>query len=354
METTEGYWMHNFNEIIRNISQQGYENITFNFDKEHDLSAIIAIHSTRRGPAIGGTRFLTYTDATAALKDCLNLAKGMSYKSAIHNLPHGGAKAVIIKPKVIKNRNSFFKRYGQFVNELNGKYITAVDSGTSFADIMSIKEGTNYVLGRKVTSNSTATGVYYSMVAAADKILGKDISEATIAIKGVGSVGAELCRLLKLRGAKLIISDIDYSRACNIGKQYGAEVADNDTILTTKCDILSPCALGGDLTGSIVPEINSKIICGAANNPLTNIEVADHLFKRGIFYLPDYLVNGGGLVEVAYEYAKINLNVLESKLVEIGTKVSEIIDLSLQDNKSPLSICNLHAENMIHSETCGV
>lgn len=342
--------MHDFDDFRNIIKQSNYENITFNYLPDLDLFAVISIHSTARGPAIGGTRCIPYTSTKAAIYDSLALSKAMSYKSAIHELPHGGAKAVIMKPEKIENREKFFQEYGKLVDNLNGRYLTSVDSGTSIDDLNIIKQVTPYVLGFDDPSIHTARGVMRAIEAAALFKLNKSLSSTTIAIKGLGHVGHELCRLLSIAGANLIISDCDQIKAEKTAKEFDATLCNNDEILSTKCDILAPCALGGDINAESIQKLNTSIICGAANNQLANDEIALSLNSLGILYLPDYLVNAGGLHFVAACHANDVEATMDKRIDSITSKVNLVLEKAEDQSKCPLEICNKLAKDYIYNQ----
>jgi leucine dehydrogenase len=343
--------MDNIIELHNYIKRFDYENINFYSDSSLDLFSIVAVHSTKNGPAIGGCRCIEYDDINAALEDALKLSKAMSYKSSIHNLPHGGAKAVILKPKKINNRKDFFKKYASFVNDLNGKYITSVDSGTSISDMTIVKSITPHVLGmvrdeHRFTDDPsipTARGVMQAIKAAVSQKLNKPIDNCHIAIQGAGNVGSELCRLLVNLGAKVSIADADDSKALEVAKKNGATAINCNDILQIECDLLSPCALGGVITKELIPNLKCKIICGAANNQLADDSLSQILHDNDILFIPDYLANGGGLIFVASNMAGLNDTDMLSRVDGIYDRVIDILK-SCNSSDTPLSRCNYIAE----------
>jgi leucine dehydrogenase len=306
--------------IFELASTFGLEDLHFKQDLATGLQAIVAIHNTSRGPALGGTRCMSYATESAAIVDVIRLAQGMSYKSAFAHMPYGGGKAVLIRPHQILNRDAYFESFGKFLNTLNGRFITAVDVGTGVDDMDRIAHCSPFV---KCTSNhrgdpsgDTAKGVLNGIKAAIKVCLQHDdLHDVRIAIQGVGKVGTFLAELLHQEGAKLIVSDINHKSAEYCAQLFGAEIVSPEQIYSVHCDVFSPCALGGSLNANTMHLINARIICGSANNQLASISVGDSLHQKQIFLVPDYVVNVGGLIHI----------VIESN-AEAQTKVSEIYD----------------------------
>ncbi|MEE3003595.1 MAG: Glu/Leu/Phe/Val dehydrogenase dimerization domain-containing protein [Pseudomonadota bacterium] len=328
--------------LIARMKTEKYDNVHFFHDDEQDLTAVVAIHSTKFGPAIGGARFKEYENNDSAITDVLNLAQGMTYKAIIHDLPHGGAKAVIIKNRNNIDRTAFFSKYAEFVDSLQGKYITAEDSGTLNSDMHIIKKRTPYVLGTGLgsPSPSTALGIKQAIVAALETYLNKDLSSSTIAIQGIGNVGEELCKLLTNQGAQVIISDINASKVAEVSKKYGAKAVSPEEIIGQTCDLFAPCALGGSINIRSLDILKAKIICGGANNQVYTPDLYDILHERKILYVPDYLANGGGLIKVAGEYANEPEKKIREKVENIYYKTQEIILQSLKQDCSANDIAN--------------
>jgi leucine dehydrogenase len=293
------------------MSQYGYGELHLARDQASGLNAIIAIHDTRLGPALGGCRFIPYAGEEEALIDALRLARGMTYKAALAGLDHGGGKSVIIRPPQRFDRTALFRAFGRFVNDLRGHYVTAEDSGTSIEDMEVIRSVTKHVTGVDPShggggdpSPFTALGVRRGIEACAKFALGKDSLEGVrVAVQGVGHVGYHLCRELHAHGAALTVADVDPLKAERAGREFGANIASLDQIFSVECDVFSPCALGSALNRDTVPRLRCRIVAGAANNQLAEVSMGAALMQRGILYAPDYAINAGGLINVAQEVA---------------------------------------------------
>ena len=280
-------------------------------DRETGLRAVIAIHSTALGPAAGGTRFWHYPEPELAVTDALRLSRGMSYKNAMAGLPMGGGKGVILAPASRTKAPGLLEAFGRFVDQLGGRYVTAEDVGMSEADMGAIASQTRHVSGLPVGEGSaggdpgptTAMGVYLGVCAAAKRALGAtDMKGARVAIQGVGSVGGGLARRLAADGAELTLADVDHARAERLAAELGATVADPAEVLAVEADIVSPNALGAVLTPASIAALKAKVVAGGANNQLYRAEDGQRLHERGILYAPDYVINGGGIINVALEY----------------------------------------------------
>ncbi|MBT4885082.1 MAG: Glu/Leu/Phe/Val dehydrogenase [Legionellales bacterium] len=333
--------------IINNIKSRGFGDIHIYHCNKTQLTAIIAIHSTKLGPAIGGCRCLEYTDFNSAIEDAMKLGRAMSYKAAIHDLPHGGGKSVLIKPKNISNRQEYFHKFADFVNQQCGRYITSVDSGTSTSDMNFVLEKTEYVLGynrqEEHYSNDpsvlTAKGVKHAISAAVSHKMGRDLSGVTVAIQGAGNVGSNLCKLLLKAGAKVKVADIDQSKVTALVEKFQVEAVSNTDILNTECDVLAPCALGGIINNDTINKLKCKIICGAANNQLADPILSESLHKMGILYIPDYLANGGGLIFVASNYVDDSDAVMLGKIDAMHERVKNILSIANSEQNTPLKVC---------------
>ena len=291
------------------ISSGEHEQVTMCYNKDAGLKAIIAIHNTSLGPALGGVRLWNYNSEEEALTDVLRLSKGMTYKAAASGLNLGGGKAVIIGDKKKFNTELIFRAFGQFVNSLNGKYITAEDVGTNVEDMENIHIETPWVTGISMElggsgdpSPYTAMGVLKGIEASVFfKYNKKKLKGMTAAIQGVGSVGSHLASYLHEQGVNLIISDIDEDLTKAIAQKTNAKIVSSNKILFEECDILAPCALGGLFDDQTIPKLKTKIIAGGANNQLVEERHGKSLADRGILYAPDYIVNAGGLMNVYVE-----------------------------------------------------
>lgn len=277
-------------------------------DEATGLRAIVAVHSTARGPGIGGCRAIRYPSSDAAIYDAVRLGRGMSYKAACANLPHGGAKAVIMLPEGDFDREALFAAYAAFVDSLGGDYITCEDSGTSTADMDVIAQHTRYVLGTSSGSGDpspyTAYGCRRGVEAAVKFQLGKDALDGLhIALQGVGNVGYYLAKECHELGARLTVADVNEANVARAVADFDAAVVSPDEILRVECDVLAPCALGAILNDESIPQLQTRVIAGASNNMLARPEHGDQLHARGVLYAPDYVINAGGLINVASEYS---------------------------------------------------
>jgi leucine dehydrogenase len=275
-------------------------------DEATGLQAVIAIHNTHLGPAIGGCRALHYASSDAAIVDAMRLARGMAYKAAAAGLPHGGGKAVIRLPDRPFDRDALFARYAEFVDQLQGRYLTCIDSGTSTADMDRIAKHTPHVLCTSASSNDpspwTALGVRRGIEAAVRHRLGRDSLDGVhIAFQGVGSVGAKVVRQVVELGARVTIADVHGGAVDALASEVGAKVVPVESILEVECDVLAPCALGAVLTRHSIPRLRTSIIAGAANNVLATEADGLELYRRGILYAPDYVINAGGLMRVSLD-----------------------------------------------------
>ena len=323
--------------IFDQMTARGHERLCFHHDQETGLRAIIAIHSTALGNALGGTRRWYYVSEADAVYDVLRLSKGMTYKAAVSGLPMGGAKSVIMMPhRDTPRTESEARAMGRFVNTFNGAYIAAEDVGvdTEFVDWMALE--TPHVMGGETVSRGgdpspwTALGVFHGMRACLLHTgRGDDFSGLTVAIQGVGSVGQNLCKLLKDAGAKLIVADINKKKLDYAAETYGCEVVHDDDIFKTECDILAPCALGGVIDGKMVEHLRCPIVCGAANNILDDPEEdAVALKTAGIVYGTDFVVNSGGLIHLAGMHLGMNDSELQTKNDEIFSTTQQLLQRS--------------------------
>lgn len=269
-------------------------------DDQAGYRAIVAIHSTRLGPAVGGTRLWRYASDDAALTDALRLSRAMSYKAAAAGLPMGGGKSVIFADHGRASREELFRAHGRLVEHLKGRYITAEDIGTSHEDMAVVRRETRHVAGLRDPSPFTARGVFRALLAAARHRWGsEDLRDRTIALQGCGHVGAELARMLQGGGARLVVSDVDPERARRTTRADVDRVVAPDEIYDVAAQAFVPCALGAGLNATTIPRLACEIVVGAANNQLAEPADADRLAARGILYAPDYIANAGGLIDGA-------------------------------------------------------
>lgn len=278
---------------------------------EAGLTAIFAIHSTWRGPGGGGVRFWHYPEPGAAMRDALRLSRGMSYKNAMAGLPAGGAKAVILADAARSKTPQMLAAFGDAVDALSGRYVTAEDVGMTEADMAAIAGRTRHVSGLPVPPGQaggdpgphTARGVFLGIRAAVEHKLGrKDLDGVRIAIQGTGSVGGGVARLLSAEGARLVLADIDAERAARLAGELGADQVPAEQIMSVDCDVFSPNALGGVLNGAAIETLRAGIVAGGANNQLARPEDGALLADKGILYAPDYVINAGGIINVTVEY----------------------------------------------------
>ena len=341
--------------VFEQIEGDGYEQIVYCSDDASGLKAIIAIHSTALGPALGGTRFYPYSNEEDALVDVLRLAKGMTYKAAAAGLDLGGGKAVIIgDPRRIKSEE-LLRAYGRFVETLGGRYITAEDVGTALEDMDTVRRESRWVTGCSRTyggsgdpSPVTAYGVLQGIKACALEVFGdSSLKDRAVALQGVGKVGHALCGYLVEEGADVTIADIDVD---NLGKavaDFGVKTTALDTIHTMETEIFAPCALGGGINDDTISELRCKIIAGAANNQLAREEHGDKLRDLGILYAPDFVINAGGLINVEDELRGYDRERAMSRVNSIYKALQLIFTMSRERNISTARAAMEYAEDRI-------
>ena len=312
----------------------GHEQVTFCHDAASGLKAIIAIHNTNLGPALGGCRYWAYASEEEAIKDVLRLSRGMTYKAALANLALGGGKAVIIGDPKVEKTPEKLRAFGRFVERLGGLYITAEDVGTSPQDMSIIAEDTRYVVGRDDKEGGsgdpsimTALGVFPGIRACVFYKLGKsNLAGVRVGVEGLGHVGLDLVRRLADAGAHLVVTDINKGLVHKAIHEYGAKAVKPDDIFGADVDVFVPCALGGILNDHTIPQLKAKIIAGSANNQLAESYHAKVLEERGILYAPDYLINAGGLINVTYEGPKYNAETVKDHVESIYYTLLEIFE----------------------------
>lgn len=344
-------------EIFKQLKKDDYEQLVFCHDASSGLRAMIAIHDTTLGPALGGVRMWTYETEAAAIEDVLRLARGMTYKNAAAGLNLGGGKAVIIGDPQTDKSEALFRAFGRFVQGLNGRYITAEDVGTSEEDMDLIHEETAYVTGVSPAFGSggnpspvTAYGVYRGMKAAAQVAFGSDqLRGKTVAVQGLGNVAFNLCRHLHEEGATLIVTDINEQRVQQAVEQFHAQPVAADAIYDVACDIFSPNALGGIINDNTISRFNCKVIAGAANNQLQEERHGDLLEARGLMYVPDYVLNAGGVINVADELIGYNRERAMKKVESIYDAVLKVFTIAERDNIASHRAANRMAEERIES-----
>jgi len=280
-------------------------------DRASGLTAIIALHSTHLGPGAGGTRFWHYADPAGAMRDALRLSRGMSYKNAMAGLPMGGGKAVVLLDAQGTKTPAMLAAFGDAIDALGGRYVTAEDVGASEADMVAIAQRTPHVSGLPVGAGEpggdpgpfTAMGIFLGIKAAVAHKLGKDsVKGVHVAIQGCGSVGGGVARLLAKDGARLTLADVDAAKARRLADELDADAVDASAIMATACDVFSPNALGAILDDAGIAALDCAVVAGGANNQLARAEDGERLAARGILYAPDYVINAGGIINVSLEY----------------------------------------------------
>lgn len=340
------------------IAKHGeHEEILFCHDKDVGLKAIIAIHNTALGPALGGTRMWNYKNEDEALTDVLRLSKGMTYKASAAGLNLGGGKAVIIGDPKTQKSEGLFRAFGHFVNSLNGKYITAEDVGTAEKDMEYIYMETPWVTGIPKDfggsgdpSPYTAHGVLMGIKAAAHEKFGTDaLKGMRVAVQGLGNVGSNLVKYLTEEGAQIIVADIDAARTAKIVNQFGVKAVSVDEILGVECDIQAPCALGAVVNDQTIGNFKCKVIAGGANNQLAEARHGDHLRELGILYAPDYVVNAGGLMNVFVELEGYSPDRAFEKTRKVYDNVKKVFEIAKRDNIGTHTAADRMAQERINT-----
>jgi leucine dehydrogenase len=342
-------------DLFGHLKAYDYGEVHFKHDKATGLKAIVAIHDSRLGPALGGCRFLPYDTDEDAIVDALRLARGMTYKAALAGLAHGGGKSVLIQPKQHFDRVAMFRAFGKFIEDLRGHYITAEDSGTGLEDMEVIRTVTKHVTGVGPThggsgdpSPFTALGVRRGIEACVKFRMQRDSLDGVhVAIQGVGHVGYHLCKELHAQGAKISVADVDPLKAERAQREFGAALVPLDAIFEIDCDVVAPCALGSALNDTTIPRIKARIVAGAANNQLAHPRNGDDLHARGILYAPDYAINAGGLVNVAQEVLGYDAQKSRDKTMKIYDTILEIVDRSAKTGTPTYRIADMLVEEKL-------
>lgn len=329
-----------------------FGDLHFKVDTATGMKAIIAIHSTKLGPALGGCRFIEYANTADAIRDVMRLARGMSYKAASVNLPLGGGKAVIIKPTKPYDREAYFHSFGRFIEDLNGRYITALDSGTRLEDMEIIAQHTRHVASLASDNGDpspyTARGVFSGIQAAVAFKLGKDsLKGLHIALQGLGHVGYLLAKQLHEAGVTLTVADINKEATERAAHEFGAEVVGTDVIHKVACDVFSPCALGAIINDLTINQLQTSIIAGAANNQLAHNYHGQLLHEKNITYATDYVINAGGLIYAASKYLKTPESTVTRQLNGIGTSLLEIFTRAKLENRPASDIADILAQEKL-------
>ncbi|WP_296819097.1 Glu/Leu/Phe/Val dehydrogenase [Brevundimonas sp.] len=343
-------------------SFRGHEGVHAFYDEATGLKAIIAVHSTARGPAVGGCRMWNYASSEEALTDVLRLSRGMSYKNAVADLEMGGGKSVIIGDAKAQKTPELFQAFGRAINTLGGCYYSAEDVGVSVADIAEARKATEYVLGLSDgpwgsgdPSPVTAEGVFRSTLVTAKRLWKQDdLNGLTVAVQGAaGHVGAYLAEKLHKAGARLIVTDINEKTLREVAERTNAEIVAPDAIYDVDAEIYAPCALGATLNPDTLPRLKAKAIVGAANNQLATSEIGQRLHDTGVLYAPDYVVNGGGIINVASELkarqtgGTYDWNWVDGKLVRLMQTLEEVFERSAAENRPTSEVADSVAEARI-------
>ena len=342
-------------EIFKYMEKYDYEQLIMCQDKESGLKAIIAIHDTTLGPALGGCRMWTYASEEQAIEDALRLARGMTYKNAAAGLNLGGGKTVIIGDPFKDKNEEMFRALGRFIQGLNGRYITAEDVGTTVSDMDVIHEETNYVTGISPAFGSsgnpspvTAYGVYLGMKAAVKEVYGEESLEGKrVAVQGLGNVAYTLCEYLHKDGAQLIVTDINEKAVARVVENFGAIAVAPDDIYKQDVDIFAPCALGAIINDDTIPQLKAQVVAGSANNQLQESRHGQILHEKGILYAPDYVINAGGVINVADELYGYNHDRAMKRVETIYDSLTKIFAISKEEDIPTYMAANRLAEQRI-------
>ncbi len=341
--------------IFNHPEFDAHEEVAFCFDEASRLKAVIAIHSTARGPAVGGCRMWPYADEAEALTDALRLARGMTYKSALAELPYGGGKAVIIADPHTDKTEALFLAMGRFVDSLGGRYITAEDVGVSIEDVEIMERVTKHVAGTCSggagdPSPSTAYGVLMGIKAAvAHKLSRNSLDGVRVAIQGLGHVGYHLCRFLAEAGAKLTVTDIDRAAVERAEQEFHARVVKPDDIYGVAGEVFSPCAMGAVINDRTIAQLKTPIVAGSANNQLAEARHGNELARHGILYAPDYVINAGGIINISHEGAAYDKTAAINHVARIHDILREIFSRADANGVSTSEAADHIAEERIKS-----
>jgi leucine dehydrogenase len=355
-EVTTPKELQKMDPVFGQVSFDNHEQIVFCNDKDTGLKAIIGIHNTVLGPALGGTRMWNYTNEWEALNDVLRLSRGMTFKSAITGLNLGGGKAVIIGDAKTQKTPELMRKFGEFVHSLSGKYITAEDVGMQTEDMDTVRDVTPYVTGISESrggsgnpSPVTAFGVYMGMKAAAKFKYGSDVlAGKKVLVQGIGHVGETLVDYLIKEGAIVTIADINEARLNEMGAKYGAKVFNGPDLYSAEVDIYAPCALGATINDETIYKLNATIVAGAANNQLANENVHGKILQeRGILYAPDFLINAGGIINVYAEIEHYDKAEAMRRTENIYNTTLEILDFAVKNNITTHQAALTFAQNRI-------
>ncbi|MBN8480542.1 MAG: Glu/Leu/Phe/Val dehydrogenase [Xanthomonadales bacterium] len=341
--------------LFETLATTGHEEVVFCHNKEAGLKAIIAIHNSVLGPALGGLRMWPYRSEQEAVADVLRLSRGMTYKNAVAGLNLGGGKAVIIGDPAKDKSEALFRAFGRFVESLNGRYITAEDVGIDVNDMEWVFRETSFVTGvHQVHGGSgdpspfTAYGTLQGLMAALNARFGdEEVGRFSYAVQGAGHVGMEFIKLLREQGAKVYVTDINKDLVDRAVDEHGCIAVGLDEIYDVDADVYSPCALGGTVNEQTLPRLKCKVICGAANNQLADDAIGDEVTRRGIYYAPDYAVNAGGVMNISLEIDGYNRERAMRMMRTIYHNVSRIFEIARRDNIPTYKAADRMAEERI-------
>jgi len=340
--------------IFEKMEKYGHEQVVFCYDKASGLKAIIGIHDTTLGPALGGTRMWNYAAEEDAVEDVMRLSRGMSYKNSAMGLNLGGGKAVIWGDAKQDKSEELFRAFGTFVGSLGGRYITAEDVNTTVEDMNYVMMETDFVSGRADVSGDpspvTAYGVYKGIKASAKFAFGSEnLKGKVVAVQGLGKVGYHVCEHLHDEGAKLIVTDINPEAVARAVKEFGATAVGSEEIYGVECDIFSPNALGAGINDATLPLFKCKVIAGGANNQLKEPRHADVLKEKSILYAPDFVINGGGVINVAEEFNQsgYSRDRAYARVSTIYDKLMKVFAIAQERNITTAKAADLMAEERI-------
>lgn len=332
---------------------EGHEGIHAFADEKSGLKCIIAVHSTARGPAAGGCRMWPYASSEEALVDALRLSRAMSYKNAMADLDLGGGKSVIIGDSRTQKTSALFEAFGRAVEDVGGKYWTAEDVGVSPVDLMHARKHTRYVAGLEGheaasgdPSPVTAEGVFRGVQLCVRRAMKRDLDGVRVAVQGVGHVGEYLARKLHAAGARLILTDVNAEALRRVAAETDAQIVAPSAIFDADADVFAPCALGGAVSLDTLPRLRAKIIAGAANNQLAGPDAGRELFHRGILYAPDYVINGGGIINVAGEIRALERGEafdpawVDEKLDRLALTLEEVLEQAMRERRPTHEVAN--------------
>ncbi|MBU3022267.1 Glu/Leu/Phe/Val dehydrogenase dimerization domain-containing protein [Aestuariibacter sp. A3R04] len=340
----------------------GHEHVAYYHDKPTGLKAIIAVHNTNLGPALGGCRMWPYISSQEALTDVLRLSKGMTYKSAMANLKLGGGKSVIIGDPRKHKTDDFMQAMGRFVESFAGTYYTAEDSGISVDDLRAMAKQSQYIAGVDAQYHynsevpdgnpapSTAYGVFVGLQASVKYALNTDLKGIRVAIQGVGHVGYRLAKHLYDSGAELYVTDIFPDGVNRAVADFGATAVSPEAIYSLDVDVIAPCALGASINDETIPQIKAKVIAGAANNQLAREEMGEVLRQRGILYAPDYVINAGGVIDIFHQKMVSSNTALRKHIEQIGTTLCEIYTRASSESCATNRVANAIAEERFQNK----